>query len=166
MRKVYVDMDGVIADFFGDMAKKNGVEHWKQAHDWQASIMSLEGTDFFGDLSKFDTSDELIRCVNNLTEGEWYILSSPLTDDIDNSIFWKKHWLDKHGYQPKEAIFTSKKYEYATGNILIDDHFSNIEKWVEHGGYAIRYQANEDCVRSVMQQLHYAMNKFDWSLVC
>ena len=29
MSKIYLDMDGVLADFFGGLAKFYGVEHWK-----------------------------------------------------------------------------------------------------------------------------------------
>ena len=149
-------MDGVIADFFGAIADKYGVDHWKELH-MEEAMMTLEGTDFFNDLPKFETADELIRCIDILTDGEWYILSSPLSDDVMNSIFWKRRWLDRHGYKPKEAIFTSEKHNYAAGNILIDDHRHNVDKWVEYGGTAIRYQANEDCVWNVMQLLHNAI---------
>ncbi len=44
-RKVYVDMDGVIADFFAALEKKYNVKHWKEL-DINQSIQDLKGTDF------------------------------------------------------------------------------------------------------------------------
>jgi hypothetical protein len=152
--KIYVDMDGVIADFFTELARHYGVDHWKDLNDKEAAIMALCGTDFFGSLPKFETSDDLIRYVDMITEGEWCILSSPLSRDVDNCSFWKKHWLDKNGYMPKEAIFTHNKADFANDgfpNILIDDHQPNIDAWNKAGGIGIRYQANKDSLFDVMK---------------
>ena len=145
---IYVDMDGVIADFFTELASHYGVDHWKDLPDKDHSVKALKGTDFFGRLPKFETSAELIAFVDEVTEGEWSILSSPLRDDHENSSFWKRHWLDKHGYNPREAIFTGRKEKYAmtdgVPNILIDDRPANLERWIAKGGIGIRYQANEN----------------------
>ena len=74
-RKVYVDMDGVIADFFKALEIKYNVKHWKEV-DIHQSIQDLKGTDFFGTIPKFKTSDKLISYINKLTDGDWIILSS------------------------------------------------------------------------------------------
>jgi len=156
-RKVYVDMDGVIADFFQALELKYGVQHWKDI-DIDQSILELKGTDFFGTIPKFKTSDKLISYISNLTKGEWIILSSPLRYDNKNSAFWKRHWLDKHNYNPSDAIFTGRKEKYAKGgNILIDDKPNNIAKWVDKGGIGILYQANENSLDYLYKQLnkHY-----------
>ena len=160
-RKVYVDMDGVIADFFAALEKKYNVKHWKEL-DINQSIQDLKGTDFFGTIPKFKTSDKLIGFIDNLTNGEWVILSSPLRYDNDNSAFWKRHWLAKHNYTPSDAIFTGRKEKYARtraydlGNILIDDKPKNIEKWIAKGGIGILYQANQDS----LQELYNKVTKY------
>ena len=43
----YVDMDGVIADFFGALAKEFGEQHWKDIPTQQDVIDRITGTDFF-----------------------------------------------------------------------------------------------------------------------
>jgi len=43
-RKVYVDMDGVIADFFKALENKYNVKHWKEL-DIDKTIKDLKGTD-------------------------------------------------------------------------------------------------------------------------
>jgi len=157
-RKVYVDMDGVIADFFQALENKYGVDHWKDI-DIDKSILELKGTDFFGTIPKFKTSDTLISYIDKLTNGAWIILSSPLRYDNDNSAFWKRHWLAKHNYKPNDAIFTSNKEKYAMnrlytrGNILIDDKPDNINKWIYKGGIGILYQANQDSLEYLYNKL-------------
>ena len=157
-RKVYVDMDGVIADFFKALEIKYGVQHWKDINIAQ-SISELKGTDFFGTIPKFETSDKLVSHIDKLTKGEWIILSSPLRYDNKNSAFWKRHWLDKHNYNPSDAIFTGRKEKYAInraytkGNILIDDKPDNIQKWIDKGGIGILYQANQDSLDYLYDKL-------------
>ena len=158
---IYVDMDGVIADFFSELATINDVKHWKDIPDLETKIRALQGTDFFGTIPKFKTSDELIKFVNDSTNGKWCILSSPLRGDYDNSSFWKREWLDKNGYEPKEAIFTSRKERYATTdgipNILIVDKPQNIDRWIKAGGVGIRYQADENSLDDLIADIKEAM---------
>ena len=162
---VYVDMDGVIADFFTELARHYGVDHWKDIPNKEESILALQGTDFFGRLPKFPTSDELIRFVDDATDGEWCILSAPLRGDYDNCTMWKRFWLDKNNYYPSEAIFTSGKQKYATENgqpnILIDDKPENIEAWIKNGGIGIRYQANEDSLDDLKKNVIVALGMED-----
>ena len=159
---IYLDMDGVIVDFFSGLARYHRVQHWKDIPDKETSILLLQGTDFFFTLDKFETSDELVAWLHDLTNGEWKICSSPLRGDHKNSAYWKRMWLDKHGYTPAEQIYTSHKHRHAvsdTGeaNILIDDRPENIERWIEKGGIGIRYQANEDSLSDLKEQVlrHY-----------
>ena len=149
---IYVDMDGVIADFFGGLEKKYRVDHWKQIDNVEERIMSLRNTDFFYTLEKYETSDNLIHHVRNITNGDWGICSSPLRNDHANSSYHKRRWLEKHMFMPSvpKCIFTGQKHKFATNtitgepNILIDDKLTNINAWNKAGGIAIRYQANED----------------------
>jgi len=161
--RVYVDMDGVIADFFSALAKFRGVKHWKDGGDEsvQDSIKAIAGTDFFSTLPLFPTSKKLIEVVKSYTGGEWYICSSPLRDDHANSKKHKLDWLKNNGFTPNGVIITGRKESYAvdksTGmpNILIDDKPSNLERWTAKGGIGIRYQANQDSTNKVSSALDY-----------
>ena len=167
MMTIYVDMDGVIADFFSELAKHYKVNNWKDLPDRDGSVKGLAGTDFFGRLPKFESSDDLIAFIDNTTDGQWSILSSPLRGDHDNSGFWKRHWLKKHNYNPVEAIFTGRKESYATNkaektpNILIDDKPANIERWANAGGIGILYQANENSLEELKNKVHDGLSRIN-----
>ena len=162
---VYLDMDGVLADFFGGVEKLYGVEHWKQLTNDKTKDLKKEvidritGTDFFATLPKFDTADGLIDMVKQFTGGTFSINTSPLRGDHENSGKYKKVWISNNIEAPAEIIVTGRKETYAknkasgTPNILIDDRPVNIQKWQAAGGYGILYQANRDQLTKVQKGL-------------
>lgn len=163
---VYLDMDGVIVDFFGGVENFFGVDHWKELRqpgggtEFRSDVMDkLKGSDFFATLPKFPTADHLIQIIKDFAPEGYTILSSPLRGDHENSAFHKKIWLKNNlSIKPNDVIITGRKQKYAvqkdgTPNILIDDKPSNLENWKAKGGYAIKYQANEDTVDKVKKEL-------------
>ena len=162
---VYLDMDGVLADFFGGVEKLYGVQHWKQltndkTKDLKQEVISkITGTDFFATLPTFDSAGELISMVKEFTGGNFSINTSPLRGDHTNSSKYKKLWIQNNIEQPDEIIITGRKESYAkdkasgTPNILIDDRPVNIERWQGAGGYGILYQANRDPLTKIKQAL-------------
>ena len=162
---VYLDMDGVLADFFGGVEKLYGVSHWKErtsdkTKDLKKEVINrITGTDFFATLPKFETADALIDMVQDFTGGKFSINTSPLRGDYENSGKYKKVWISNNIEKPDEIIVTGRKETYATDkasgtpNILIDDRPVNIERWRNAGGYGILYQANRDPLTKVKKGL-------------
>ena len=160
---VYLDMDGVIADFFGGVERLYGVDHWKQltsdkTKDLRQDVIDrIAGTDFFAHLPKFSSADTLIEMIKKFTSGQYSILTSPLRGDTENSGYYKKVWIGKNIVKPDDIIVTGRKESYAVKNgvpnILIDDRPINIEKWQSKGGYGILYQANKHPLSKVSQAL-------------
>ena len=162
---VYLDMDGVLADFFGGVEKMYGVEHWKQLTNDKTKDLKKEvidritGSDFFATLPKFPTADALIDMVKKFTGGKFSINTSPLRGDHENSAKYKKIWISNNIESPDEIVVTGRKESYAkdkasgTPNILIDDRPVNIERWQGAGGYGILYQANRDSLTKVKDAL-------------
>ena len=160
---VYLDMDGVIADFFGGVEKLYGVSHWKQltsdkSKDLRQDVIDrITGTNFFETLPKFPSADPLIAMIKKFTGGRFSILTSPLRGDHDNSAKWKKVWINQNIEQPDETIVSGRKEKYATSkgtaNILVDDRPINIQKWQDKGGYGILYQANKNSLSTIEQAL-------------
>jgi hypothetical protein len=162
--KLYLDMDGVIADFFGAYEKKFNVSHWKEVEDPLLAIMSLKNTSWFDTLDVFPTTFKLVKAVREIAGRDYGICSSPITGDENNSAYWKRVWLTRHGLLPEipNLIFTKEKWKFANErvsgepNILVDDKYDNIKQWEAAGGIGIRYQANESDVGELISDLKYA----------
>ena len=166
MTKIYLDMDGVLADFFGGLEKFYGVNHWKMLKE--ESILGVKGSNFFHTLDAFDTALDLVNFVKDIAsknEMQWGINSSPLKGDMMNSAYWKRRWLEDHGWMPNvdNLIFTGRKENYAVNkfdgspNILIDDKPTNLTRWIAKGGIGIRYQANEDDLEYLFPKIKEAV---------
>ena len=122
---IYLDMDGVIADFFGGLEEKFGVDHWKSL-SWKEEVFAkLKGTDFFARLPVFGEQDRrsesiavhnLVKVIAEDNGIDWGICSSPLRGDEYNSAYHKRNWLQEWDFMPNNidnCIFTSNKPKYA-----------------------------------------------------
>jgi 5'(3')-deoxyribonucleotidase len=159
--KVFVDMDGVLADFFGEWAKLDGKKHWKDfAHIEDALDLIRKHPTFWTSLPLLPHAKELIKFVND-TFGEYRILSKPLEKDPLSSP-GKRAWIQEHfqDLPPRDVILTADKAAHAmsgdVANILIDDYPTNIDSWREAGGIGILYEpAKFDKVKKILKGLLY-----------
>ena len=159
--KLYLDMDGVIADFFGTLEKEFEVDHWKDIEDPVLAIEGLRNTDWFNQLELFETSKKLVTACRQIAYNDYGICSSPIKGDDMNSGFWKRTWLTRHKFLPdiQNFIITQEKWKFANDivdgspNILVDDNPSNIQKWKAAGGIGFLYQANRDDVDDLISAL-------------
>jgi hypothetical protein len=163
--EVYVDMDGVVADFFAEYAKLAGVQNGNYRDIPPAKVdptlNKMVGTDFFFRLPKFPTADKLLQIVVDAAGG-YNICSSPLRGDHENSGVQKKRWIQKYlNPQPNQIYIVANKAKYAKNangmpNVLIDDRGSNISAWEAAGGIGIKYQADEDSLKVILEGLKRA----------
>ena len=166
--KIYLDMDGVLADFFTEYAKLAGITsgNYRDIPPAKAdpTLDKMVGTDFFLRLPKFPTADSLINLALKYTKN-YGICSSPLRSDFAKSEKWKREWIKKNLQpQPNMIFITSTKEKYAVNsdgspNILIDDRGTNIAAWRAKGGIGIQYQADEDSLEVVARGLAHAYGK-------
>ena len=171
--KIYLDMDGVLADFFHEYAKLAGVPaNQFGRHDYRSippakedpTLDKMIGTDFFARLPMFSTAPNLVKLVLGYVD-TYDICSSPLRGDHANSEHWKRVWIQQHlSPQPANIIITGQKERHAVNadgspNILIDDRGQNIERWRARGGIGIKYQADEDSLNKVAQELARAYGR-------
>lgn len=150
MPHLYLDMDGVQADFFGHWAKTHGVASYKDIPNAEESMQELANStpeqvyDFFRKLTPLTGG---MRIVMWLKEHSipYTVLSAPLRGPYStSSVQAKKDWLDEYNPGTSDsAIFTSKKFNYATdkgiANVLVDDFGRYLDSWSAAGGIAVKH---------------------------
>ena len=147
--EIYVDMDGVLADFFGEWAKLMQVDHFTdidKQHDINDALQKIRDTDdFWLRLPILPEAKNLLNLIKQV-RGEYSICTSPLADD-PNSEKHKRTWVEKNlaFFPPKEVFVTHNKPQFATAkdgtpNILIDDYGVNINAWEAAGGIGFKYK--------------------------
>jgi len=159
---VYVDMDGVLADMFGQVAKHHGVSHWRKARKDKSKLDQIaKNPGFFKSLRPLENAGLLLRGILKAV-GKYSILSAPLQSRVEQSSAEKTEWLHRHLQKnpPESVVFDKNKERYAvqangTPNILIDDFETNIKLWRARGGIGILY--TPDNVEVALQQLEKAI---------
>lgn len=155
MKKLYIDMDGVLCDFegkcrlaFGDLedseslaqyrARIGGNQFWRQ-------IRASDG-EFWETMEPIEKEVPVVEIWNRLKAvcPHIAILSSP--DDRDPMcIHGKEKWLDKHLGPGQLRIFESNKYIYACPqSVLVDDFDKQTIPWNERGGKSILFTGKFD----------------------
>jgi 5'(3')-deoxyribonucleotidase len=145
--KVFIDMDGTIADFFGEWSKISGVNHYKDIDKNKvedALDLIRKHPTFWTNLPLLPHAKELVKFVKE-NFGDYYILSKPLEND-PRSATGKRAWIRAHFQDtpPVDVILTANKAAHAmsgdVANILIDDFGKYIDSWREAGGVGIKYK--------------------------
>ena len=61
---IYVDMDGVLADFFGEVARQHEVDYWKEIHRKEIGVDQVaQEPGFFATLPIMPHSPQLMRGI-------------------------------------------------------------------------------------------------------
>ena len=153
MPHLYLDMDGVQADFFGAWAAMHDVGNYKEIPDTEMSINELatssplEVYKFFRELKPLQGGNKIVQWLNQ-NNIPYTILSAPLRGPYAvASVEAKKDWLDEHNPgASKNAIFASNKHKYALNgkepNVLVDDYGKYLNLWSNAGGIAVKHEDN------------------------
>jgi 5'(3')-deoxyribonucleotidase len=160
MPHLYLDMDGVQADLFHAMAKREKVEHWDDIADQDDAIQRLalsgplEVYQLFRELDPLPGGQRIIKWLHQ-HHIPFTVLSAPLRMEQEASKEAKRDWLDQYNPGSSEtAIFTSKKYQYAMSNgrpnVLVDDFNYYLQTWAKHGGIAVKH-SDESTDHTIMQ---------------
>ena len=160
--EVYVDMDGVLADFFGAWKKLVGTD-WREIKDLDGALQKIrDKDDFWLNIPVTSNAMNLLSLIKEL-KGKYNILSAPLPND-PNAEPHKREWVKKNlsAFPPSKVIITSNKSVHATQpdgtpNILIDDFGKNIAKWEAAGGVGFKHKDHK--FERTVKNLKAYMNK-------
>src|SRR6056300_203795 len=147
--EIYVDMDGVLADFFDSWAKLMKVDKWwniNKQHNIDDALQKIRDTDnFWLNIPLTPNAKNLLNLIKQV-KGSYNICSSPLPGDPKSEPH-KREWIKKHlaFFPPKNIYITHNKEQFAvqkdgTPNILIDDYGVNIRKWEDSGGIGFKHK--------------------------
>lgn len=172
---LYLDMDGVQADFFTQWArwhnKKFGMSHVerykdigsKEQREKSIAELSAEGPEFierfFATLPTLPGGNKLVRWLR-ANKIPFTVLSAPLRGYNAPSISGKRTWLDQHNPgTSQQAIFTGQKERLAQAggrpNVLVDDFKKYINAWEAAGGIGILYRdADVDSVIARLAEIY------------
>ena len=145
---LYLDMDGVLADFNKEYAKYDpNKEDRKKFRSAVLDHQIFEKLDFMPDTL------ELLNHVSRLHGIKIEILTSMGTHDPfqgNSAKYQKLNWLQKHNI-PYKANFVRNKKEkaqYATPtSILIDDSPGCVSPFIEAGGHGILHHKASETIR-------------------
>ena len=162
--KIYLDMDGVLADFqkrykelFGVVAAGEDRDRKNFSKNWKEFIR----TEQFATLDMFPGGRELYNFVSKLPV-RLEILSStggiPYHSEVSEQ---KRLWLYKQGMTTISANFVPgrkvKKYYAHPSNLLIDDTPDVIDAFNEAGGIAILHKDVNETI-SKLKEIFYESN--------
>ena len=163
MRKhIYLDMDGVTANFYSLLSSWFKVQHWKEIKTRKEILEKLKGSSFFSEIPEFENTIQFYQLVDSMAKrnnASWSILSTPLQGDFDNSVKHKNIWLDrvfqKANVQAENRLFSHQKWKWSKKEtVLVDDRPKNINDFIERGeGEGIRFQNGESKMPKFISKL-------------
>lgn len=150
MPTIYLDMDGVVADFDGYASKVLGLPvpegRWPKEH-WNDIIQNPR---IYSLLEKTKEADALVEYCRYLRDVHgWqliFLTAVPKDNDVHWAFYDKVFWAQK--YFPDIPVhfgpFAKNKQDHCyPSDILIDDKPSNITEWKDAGGYGILHVTNK-----------------------
>jgi hypothetical protein len=145
IEKIYLDLDGVVADFVTRFRSIYGMnpdeaDAKKRFSDFFTNFIKDQN---FATLDLMPDAQFLIDYLKNVTVPVEILSSTGRPEGHEEVSRQKGIWLDRHNIPFKQNFVPGKelKYKFATPNsILIDDTLSNIDDWKQAGGIAIHHK--------------------------
>jgi 5'(3')-deoxyribonucleotidase len=146
MTTLYLDMDGVVADFneYAHRTLRVPASQGIYPDDvWQKLAANPR---IYRDLIPITYAGELVATCFNFAQrkqyGFMFLTAVPKGNDVPWAFYDKVEWARK--YFPNIPVmfgpFSKDKHQHCQpGDILIDDRSSNIEEWRAAGGIAIHH---------------------------
>lgn len=159
IRKIYLDMDGVLCDFvkqFADLTGEGDFNEYADKNGWPQTWNLIEeyGVEFWKDMEWTKDGKELWNFLKRFDNIE-ILTGSPMYKVGEYAKEGKEIWLKKNiGNLKVNHIAGRLKYKYAKNkDILIDDSERNCKLWEEAGGIAILHKNAYDTIKKLKEIL-------------
>ena len=145
IEKIFVDMDGVIANFDKGYMREFGIspKETRNRKEFIGYFDKFINNKGFQNLEPMSDMKILIEFLNTLPIPKEILSSTAREEYYDDLSLQKSFWLDMQGINYKANFVPGKqhKYKWATPNsIIIDDTESVIDDWVNAGGIGILHK--------------------------
>lgn len=166
---LYLDMDGVVADFDGTAERRLGVKTQKIANSnykitpeqWD-QLKSLGNV--FRELSVMPHADQLVEVArqfrDQLSWDLYFLTAIPSRNDVPDAFSEKVMWAQQHfpDISVRFGPFAVDKQRHCRpGDILVDDRMSNCDDWTRSGGRAIWVETRD--LTAAVQQLRAILDQ-------
>ena len=156
--KIFVDMDGVLADFVTGVESPEFL-NGPLTHDAEYDLRKLELSNkgLFAKLPKMPGMDELINHIKDSGE-YWEILTA--TGNVNRAVVAKdkNKWIREHvdpGVLITCTIKGKDKAVFAKPNhVLIDDRLDNIQAWIKAGGIGIHHRNAQQTIQNLTKYFY------------
>jgi|TARA_B100000768_G_scaffold155757_1_gene152992 5'(3')-deoxyribonucleotidase len=155
IKRVFIDMDGVLADFNTGVETLTGnpFPNTDQGHnDYDLRKEELTNKRLFRNLPPMPDMHELVGYVRH-TNLPWEILTAAGVINRELVVYDKNEWIKQHVSPTVVVTCTmtgSQKGMFAIkGSVLIDDRQKNLDAWVENGGIGILHTSAEDTINQL-----------------
>jgi 5'-nucleotidase len=148
--RIYLDLDGVLADFDTHFVEYFGVD--PQSLDDDVMWGMINGYhDFYANLPLMKDAMELFDKIAWNLEYDVTILTACPRSNYRNAAIQKRAWVRKHLSEmitviPMMGGVNKAMFMHEPGDILIDDMEKNCKAWEEMGGKAIIHKNATDTI--------------------
>ncbi len=147
MTKIFVDLDGVLADFDSKAKELVGPSFVKGSKDiWKVLD---KHPDFFRSLSLMPDAMEMWVFLNLMFADIEILTAVPKNGNMPQAEADKRIWVsEKFGDVKVNTCFAVEKQNYCTvpGMFLIDDNVKNIAQWGSKGGIGIFHVSAKETI--------------------
>lgn len=148
--RLYIDLDGVMADFDKYFLQQFGVESNKLDDPTLWKWINGHGN-FFLNLPMCEGALDFFNMVKHLNPT---ILTACPKSNYTTAAVQKRKWVYEHLSQditviPMMGGKNKCLFMHAPGDVLIDDFEKNCIPWREHGGIAIQHKTFKDTIDQV-----------------
>lgn len=167
-KRIFLDMDGVIVDWYGGAIKLARTDHDVRAVVHRAftdglfcydgrldNMIENKGLAFWAELEPFPWTMTLVEALKREVNAVVF-LSNPSC--YSQAYHGKQAWLEKHGFDPNALVVTRDKSQLVSHDplsILVDDLQENVLKFEEKGGQAYLWDPRKNngpdvCIKDVI----------------